>query len=234
MEINIYRIPNNIFLNYNEIYNKRKYWEKWTDLNENKLWLNVVFCLLSSNVKSELAHSASIYLWKRGMLNRSLLIKEPNSINILSTELSKPIFKPFRKNGMGRKYRYPCKGASNIVFTAKNLSKNKIKIKSLLNNGFDETMVRNKLIENVYGFGLKQATHFLRNIGYSKSLAVIDTHIISFLNMISNNSFKKDYKNLTNAKYLELEEMFKKLCNELNVDLSIFDIAVWTYMREKN
>ena len=39
---------------------------------------------------------------------------------------------------------------------------------------------RDFLIENVKGLGLKEASHFLRNIGY-KNLAILDRHILKNL-----------------------------------------------------
>ncbi|MAH46216.1 N-glycosylase [Candidatus Pacearchaeota archaeon] len=44
----------------------------------------------------------------------------------------------------------------------------------------DGQQMRNWLIENVKGLGMKEASHFLRNIGY-KDVAIIDFHILDLL-----------------------------------------------------
>ena len=43
-----------------------------------------------------------------------------------------------------------------------------------------ETDIRDWLVKNIKGLGYKEASHFLRNIGY-KNYAIVDFHILDLL-----------------------------------------------------
>ena len=49
-------------------------------------------------------------------------------------------------------------------------------IESMLKSEMDDKHKRNFLFENVKGIGMKEASHFMRNIGY-KNLAILDRHV---------------------------------------------------------
>ena len=104
---------------------------------------------------------------------------------------------------------------------------------SVLEDSSSEQKARLVLISNISGFGLKEASHFLRNIGYSNRLAIIDTHVISFLEEI--NALKtSQLKTLTPKMYMELEDTLQQICKEWGLLLSVFDMAVWRYMRKRS
>lgn len=224
-------IPEKIFDYYKKIENESKKWATWRTLSEQDLWDNLYFCILSSNVTYELAMSAFSHLANEGLLNVNWIITDKHSKEEIYSELSKPQFLPLKKDGSYRKYRFPNCRADNIVSTTYNMNELKISLKKTLASHRDETELRNYIRNNVYGFGLKQTTHYLRNIGYSQNLAIIDTHIIKFLNTVLFPKYRFE-TNLTNNKYLEYEQIFRNICENLNVKISLFDVAVWKFMRE--
>jgi N-glycosylase/DNA lyase len=61
---------------------------------------------------------------------------------------------------------------------------------------------RDWLVKNVKGLGMKEASHFLRNIGFT-DVAIIDFHIIDIL--VKHGLIKRT-KTLIRQKYLEIEE----------------------------
>ena len=97
-------------------------------------------------------------------------------------------------------------------------------LKSNLNKSPEE--FRSWLFENVNGFGLKESAHFMRNIGF-KGLPIIDVHIQNFLTKIG--KYNKDNKSLTKKRYIELENIFLKLAEELKIPPEELDIAIWLY-----
>lgn len=224
-------IPEKIFDNYKKIEKESKNWATWRTLSEQDLWDNLYFCILSSNVTYELAMSAFSHLANEGFLDVNWIITNKHPKEEIYSELSKPQFLPMKKDGSYRKYRFPKCRANNIVSTTYNMNELKISLKKILASHRDETKLRTYLRNNVCGFGLKQTTHYLRNIGYSQSLAIIDTHIIKFLNSVLFPKYRFE-KNLTNNKYLEYENIFRRICENLNLKISLFDVAVWEYMRE--
>lgn len=224
-------IPDKIFDNYKKIEEESKKWATWKTLSEQDLWDNLYFCILSSNVTYELAKSAFYHLVNEGLLDVEWIITTNHPEKEISTELSKPQFLPLKKDGLFRKYRFPKCRADNIVSTTYNIKKLRMTLKKIMTSHSDETQLRNYLCDNVNGFGLKQATHYLRNIGYSQNLAIIDTHIINFLNDVYYTEQSLE-KKLTKNKYLDYENKFRTICENFNLKMSLFDVAVWEFMRK--
>ncbi|ADC89833.1 DNA-(apurinic or apyrimidinic site) lyase [Thermocrinis albus DSM 14484] len=75
----------------------------------------------------------------------------------------------------------------------------------------------------VEGFGLKEASHFLRNIGF-KDLAIVDRHILSYLrerNLVPQN------KTLTRRMYLQAEQVLERVGEKLGVTLAELDLYIF-------
>jgi len=224
-------IPGQIFSKYYEKKSKNSINKHyWKDMSENEIWYNMCLCLLSSNVFYELALSVTTVLCEKGLLNHEWINSNVNSIDILSKEMAKPQFEPIRNNGSYRKYRYHISKAKNIVENSKKIYNNDINILNILNKNISEYKKRNSLVNQISGFGLKQTSHFLRNIGCAESLAIIDTHIVKFLGNITKPPILPN-KNISKKKYFELEQVLQDICKTLNLELTFFDMAIWEYMR---
>ncbi|MHA1931130.1 MAG: N-glycosylase/DNA lyase [Promethearchaeota archaeon] len=83
--------------------------------------------------------------------------------------------------------------------------------------------LREWIVKNIKGIGYKEASHFLRNIGY-KGYAIIDFHIIDLL--VKYNIIERP-KTLTKTKYLEIEEILGKIAQNLKLCLSELDLFMW-------
>ncbi|HLD98366.1 MAG TPA: N-glycosylase/DNA lyase [Candidatus Nanoarchaeia archaeon] len=90
-----------------------------------------------------------------------------------------------------------------------------------------EKEAREFLVENVKGLGYKESSHFLRNVGYT-SLAILDRHILNL--MVENNYINERPKTLTKNKYLEIEEKFNKISDDLDMTNAELDLYMW-YMK---
>lgn len=77
---------------------------------------------------------------------------------------------------------------------------------------------RRWLVKNINGFGMKTASHFLRNLGHT-DLAIIDTHIIKFMGVTS-------YP-ITQRVYEQIEEDFKKVAKTIGLTSAELDSYVW-------
>jgi len=85
--------------------------------------------------------------------------------------------------------------------------------------------VREDLVLGIKGLGMKEASHFLRNIGY-KDYAIIDFHIVDFL--VKNSLLEKQKsKSLTKNKYLEIESVLRKIAEKTNLSLGKLDLYLW-------
>lgn len=82
---------------------------------------------------------------------------------------------------------------------------------------------REWLVDNVRGFGYKEASHFLRNTG-SRDVAIIDRHILRFL---ANEGLIEVPKSLTRSRYLSLERLLRGIAFELGISLAELDLYLW-------
>jgi N-glycosylase/DNA lyase len=85
---------------------------------------------------------------------------------------------------------------------------------------------REELVKRIKGLGMKEASHFLRNIGF-KDIAIIDFHIIDLLNNEGIISFDRRKQTLNKKKYLEIEGVLEELGKKVGLDLARLDLYLW-------
>ncbi|MEN3047294.1 MAG: N-glycosylase/DNA lyase [Candidatus Caldarchaeales archaeon] len=83
---------------------------------------------------------------------------------------------------------------------------------------------REVLVEEAWGMGLKEASHFLRNVGI-EGLAVLDRHVLRW--MVRAGRLESVPKSLTRRKYLELEREFLNWADELGIKPEALDLLLW-------
>ena len=90
----------------------------------------------------------------------------------------------------------------------------------------DKKEIRNFLAENVKGYGLKEASHFLRNIGKSNNeIAILDRHILrnlKELNVISDDKIKNK------KHYFEMEDDFIGFSKKIGIKIDALDLLFWS------
>ena len=116
-------------------------------------------------------------------------------------------------------HRFPKTRASYIVAARKYCDSIKDVIASLK----DPREIREWLIRNIRGVGLKEASHFLRNIGYS-DLAIIDFHI---LNLLDRYGLIEKPKTMTKSRYLQIEDELRRLSRDVDLSLAELDLYLW-------
>jgi N-glycosylase/DNA lyase len=94
---------------------------------------------------------------------------------------------------------------------------------------FDNIMAnthdRNTVATMVKGYGLKEASHFLRNIGHGEQLCILDRHILRCLkeqNVISNVP-----KILTKKEYWNIEQKMIDFSYKVNIPVFDLDFIFW-------
>jgi len=100
-------------------------------------------------------------------------------------------------------------------------------ILELVNSNLSGKEIREYLVKKVRGLGYKEASHFLRNIGY-KDVAIVDRHILRFLFSHGLVSFKG--KTLTKKRYLEAERVLEAIAKKLDLSLAELDLYIWYMM----
>ncbi|KYK20395.1 N-glycosylase [Thermoplasmatales archaeon SG8-52-2] len=168
------------------------------DKNSNEeLFKEICFCLLTANYNAEKS------------------IKIQNEIGeCFLTDSKETLSKKLRTLG----HRFPNARAEYISES--------LKCKDKLNEVIqfpDKKALRDWIVNNVKGLGYKEASHFLRNVGFD-DYAIIDFHIIDIL--VDNKIIKRP-KTLTKKRYLEIEEILNKLAKKTELTLAELDLYLW-------
>lgn len=91
---------------------------------------------------------------------------------------------------------------------------------NLLFSNSNTLNLRNNLAKEVNGYGLKEASHFLRNIGLSNNkIAILDRHILRNLKVEKIKSPKH---------YLEIEEKFLNYAKSIKIPADELDLLWWS------
>ncbi|MDD2678902.1 MAG: N-glycosylase/DNA lyase, partial [Candidatus Nanoarchaeia archaeon] len=149
--------------------------------NNHEWFSELCFCILTANSRAKTAINIQKELGAKGFIEKS------------QKELEKTISKnKHRFSGMKSRY----------IMKARNHESIKNEIKKMADKNQHEA--RDYLAENVLGIGYKEASHFLRNIGYF-DLAILDRHILALLK--EHDYLKGLPKTLTKKKYFEIEKI---------------------------
>jgi N-glycosylase/DNA lyase len=90
---------------------------------------------------------------------------------------------------------------------------------------------RNELAKNIRGWGLKEASHFLRNIGAScNSVCILDRHILRQLELYNVIAAIPD--TLSKNNYLEIESAMLAFAKKEQIPADALDLLFW--YKEKN
>ncbi|MCD6260479.1 MAG: N-glycosylase/DNA lyase [Thaumarchaeota archaeon] len=162
------------------------------------LFKELCFCILAANFSAE----------------RSLRIVEEIGDDLLKLS-EEELAETLRRLG----HRFPSSRARYIVQARRGLDE----LVKILETIDDEFMIREWLVRNVKGVGYKEASHFLRNIGF-KNLSIIDFHIIDLLTRYG---LIKRPRSLTRRRYLEIEGLLRRISEELGISLAELDLYLW-------
>lgn len=114
--------------------------------------------------------------------------------------------------------RFHTKRASYIVEARKKKKELEKTLKYL--QGED---LRQWIVNNIKGLGMKEASHFLRNIGFD-DYAIIDFHIIDLL---EKNDLIKRPKTMNKNFYLQAEKVLDKLAKRTKLTQAELDLYLW-------
>jgi len=129
---------------------------------------------------------------------------------------------------IGRKHLYPQARAEYIVHTRNYLQMEwDFQIRKLIESFHDKIELRDFFATNkgIKGLGYKEASHFLRNIGF-KGYAILDRHILRSLHefgVIDNPKPPTSRK-----RYLEIEAKMKDFAEEISIDFDDLDLLLWS------
>jgi N-glycosylase/DNA lyase len=165
---------------------------------DDEIFKELCFCILCANFNAE----------------RGIKIQEEISNGFLILSEYK-LARELRETG----YRYPNTRARYIV----EARKFKNSLKRIMNSFDNEIDLRDWLAKNVTGLGLKESSHFLRNVGYT-DCAIIDFHI---LDILTRWGLIERPKTLTKQKYVEIEDVLRRIGARSSLSLGELDLYLW-------
>ena len=123
-------------------------------------------------------------------------------------------------------YRFTNLRPAYIVHT-RNHFKNTInfQLKNKLISFKDRNERRDYLVQNVKGLGMKESSHFLRNVGF-KGYSILDKHIINSMHefgILPTNDKPKNAR-----EYLEMEEKFIDFSKQAGINMDEMDLLLWS------
>jgi len=207
---------NNRLRDFDNFYNKPYSWfyennkMELREVNKNddeRLFEELCFCIFTANTSAEMG------------------LKAVDAVRDLLTdgtaeEMTEKLEGIYRFNNLRPSY---------IVHTREYLKNNfnfklKDKIESMKDN-LDE--LRNFFAFNpgIKGLSYKEASHFLRNIGF-KGYAILDKHILNSL--IEFNVIENIKTPLPAKQYPEIEKKMKMFSNEIEIPMDELDLLLWS------
>nr|MDO8100765.1 N-glycosylase/DNA lyase [Candidatus Njordarchaeota archaeon] len=163
-----------------------------------KIFEELCFCILAANFNAE----------------RAMKIQEEIGRGFLTLSESKLTAK-LKQLG----YRFPATRARYVLQARKYEGS----LRCIIHSLDSHHKLRDWLVNNLYGIGYKEASHFLRNIGFT-DFAILDFHIIDILERCG--SIERP-KTLTKRRYLEIEEQLRRLAKKSNLNLAELDLYLW-------
>ena len=98
------------------------------------------------------------------------------------------------------------------------------RIEKRLDAEMEDKTLRTVIAETVNGLGLKEASHFLRNIGRTR-VTIVDRHILR--NLIRLDIVPEWPSSISRRRYLETEALFEDLASTLGIPADELDLLLW-------
>ena len=177
----------------------------WKNGSERDVFAELIFCILTPQSKAKLCFNAVNKLSSENLL-----------LEAKATEICEKLIQ----------VRVKYKKTQYIIGAQKQFAVDgRLSIKSMIQQFNESKAARSWVVKNVQGLGYKEASHFLRNIGFGLNLAILDRHILR--NLYRFEVIKEIPKSLTAKKYLDTEEKMLKFANRIKIPMSHLDLLFW-------
>ena len=179
--------------------------ELWAKGTDEKIFEELSFCIFTPQSKARVCCNAIDRLRDTGLLFRGS-----------DKEIAKRI----------NDVRFKNKKAAYLVKARNFFSKDgKVSIRSVLSQFKDSKVCREWLVKNITGLGYKEASHFLRNIGFVEEIAILDRHILK--NLKNLRVIEEIPDSLSRTKYFNIEKKMSVFSEKMHIPLSHLDLILW-------
>ena len=178
----------------------------WQTGTDERLWEEMVFCFFTGGCSARMGI-------------RSVEAVKPILLSGNHAELA---------DALRGRHRYPNARAGYIVASREFLQEHcDLRLRKKLQSFTDDFERRDWLVKEkrIKGLGYKEASHYLRNIGF-KGYAILDKHILRSLAELGIIDDPKPPN--TRLKYLTVEEKLKNLAEITEIDFDELDLVLWS------
>lgn len=189
-----------------------EYRRTWRDGDNKDIFCELAFCILTPQSKARNAWKAISEL------------RDSNLLFIGSEEEMLPFLNIVRFNRTKAKNLYILREQMTDE-TGRFITKDFF---SKFNSPFE---MREWIVKNIRGMSYKEASHFLRNIGFGQELAILDRHILK--NLAALDVIQEVPKTVSPKLYKEIEEKLKVYCKEVDIPMENIDLLLW-YLEAKD
>lgn len=206
--------------------------QNWQQMAEEEFLYEAAICIFGSQMVFEMAVATADRLREKKLLlpapsGRSVQVIERKVVAALSDPLPVPA-----SNGTQRwvRPRFKNRLASLLAKTIVEIYGQSRTIRGFLFDARNAREARETLMQHVWGFGPKQASLFLRRVGYCADLAVLDIHVLDYLQLARGLSLSPSKLGRLSL-YEEVENTFREISVEFGHSMGCVDLATWLTMR---
>jgi len=172
----------------------------WERGDERELFVELAFCVLTPQSNARRCASALDCMIKSGSLFEGSLEEIRCMLNTV---------------------RFKNHKASYLIEARETFLNGRMSLRGFLEECGDSETMRKKLARTVKGIGLKEASHYLRNIGRGDRLAILDRHVLR--NMVRLGLIDYVPTGMTPSRYRLLEEKLREFSDTTGIPMSHLD-----------
>ncbi|NVM25975.1 MAG: N-glycosylase/DNA lyase [Desulfobacterales bacterium] len=179
--------------------------EIWKRGTTEEIFAELVFCILTPQSRGRSCWAAVVDMTRKGVLftgEAGQIVKELNRVRF-----------------MYKKSQYIVEARRRFLGDCR------VSMKSIISQINDSHEAREWLVESVKGIGYKEASHFLRNIGFDQNLAILDRHIVRRLQFLGIIGEVPD--SLSRRRYFEIEKTMMEFSRAVQIPMSYLDLVMW-------
>ena len=195
------------------------------EICEQILWRELSCCILSSQVTYELAQSVAAAIEAEGALPSTHTTWE-----CVADDLRTVLGGTFYVAGRPCRYRFPRTKSDQIAKTWAAIKAESQTLREFLAEFNDVVALREWMVRHAPGLGPKQSSMFLRNSGLTLDLAVLDRHVIRYMEAIDLLE-EGGHHTVTFRDYRTTEGILRCHADELGYRVGLLDWAIWIVMR---
>lgn len=197
-------LPNEMLARYDELKDDILLTLKeYAEVPEDKLFYEFCYCICTPQSSAK---------------NASLVQKKLEEIDFFNNEIDPTYILEDRSNYI----RFHNQKANRLIAAKEYFPR----LREIINSDKTNFEKRNILAREFNGIGLKESSHFLRNIGF-RDLAIIDRHLLKHL--LKCNVIDEIPKSISPKLYFKIETDFIEFGKQVGISIDELDILFWSY-----